>query len=48
MVDCRELGSGDIRAHHRWWFSLMPHTIGDSAGIANNWWKYIVDLNYSD
>ncbi len=30
-VDCREWGNGDIRAHHRWWFSLMPHTAGKPA-----------------
>jgi hypothetical protein len=47
LVDCREWGGGDTRAHHRWWFSLMPHSPGESAGVANNWWKYILDPNYS-
>lgn len=46
-VDCREWGSGDLRAHHRWWFSLLPHTQGSTNGILNNWWEYIVDPNHS-
>ena len=50
MVDAREWGGGDIRAHHRWWFELMPHVGGETqaAGgraISNNWWQYIVDPN---
>jgi hypothetical protein len=44
-VDCREWGGGDIRAHHRWWFSLMPHRSGQYRGIRFNWWEYIVDPN---
>lgn len=45
LVDCREWGGGDIRLHHRWWFSLLPHTGGATAGISNNWWEYIIDPN---
>ncbi len=45
LVNCREWGNGDIRAHHRWWFSLMPHRNGQYRGISFNWWKYIVDPN---
>jgi hypothetical protein len=48
LVTCREWGSGDIRAHHRWWFSLMPHQSGTTDGISNNWWEYIVDPNQSE
>jgi hypothetical protein len=49
-VDCREWGGGDIRAHHRWWFNLMPHHIGQHSSsqhvpIRFNWWEYIVDPN---
>ncbi len=44
-VDCREWGGGDIRAHHRWWFNLMPHISGQYRGISFNWWEYIVDPN---
>ncbi len=44
-VDCGEWGGGDIRAHHRWWFNLMPHRRGQYRGISFNWWEYIVDPN---
>ena len=44
-MDSREWGGGDIRAHHRWWFSLLPHAQGESMGISNNWWAYIIDPN---
>lgn len=42
-VNCQEWGNGDIRLHHLWWLSHIPHTTGTSGGIANNWWQYIVD-----
>lgn len=45
VVDCQEWGNGDIRAHHKWWFKLMPHLAGSANGIYNNWWEYIVDPN---
>jgi len=45
LSSSRDWGGGDIRAHHKWWFSLMPHHPGQSLGIANNWWRYIVDPN---
>ena len=44
-VTCREWGSGDIRAHHRWWFSLLPHVSGETNGYPNNWWEPILDPN---
>jgi hypothetical protein len=44
-VDCREWGGGDIRLHHKWWFSLLPRVGGETRGISNNWWEYIVDPN---
>lgn len=44
-MDCRDWGGGDIRAHHKWWFARLPHVIGETDGIANNWWQYIVDPN---
>jgi hypothetical protein len=35
------------QAHKRWWFSLMPHHKGrDSNGYSNNWWDYILSLDY--
>jgi hypothetical protein len=45
VLDCREWGNGDIRAHHKWWFRLMPHIPGMIASISTNWWEYIVDPN---
>ena len=44
-LDSAEWGRGDIRAHHRWWFKLMPHVNGQYDGISYNWWEYIVDPN---
>lgn len=37
-------GSGDIRGHHRWWFSRFPKAAGRTNGIRNNWWSYIADV----
>jgi hypothetical protein len=38
-------GGGEIRAHHMWWFKLLPHITGSKDGISYNWWKYILDPN---
>jgi hypothetical protein len=38
-------GNGDMRGHHLWWLSHLPKAEGESAGIANNWWRYVVDPN---
>lgn len=40
-VDAREWGGGEIRAHHKWWFSHFPHVAGRKNGIHNNWWQYV-------
>ena len=45
IVDAGVWGSGEIRAHHIWWTSLLPHITGGNGGVAYNWWKYIVDPN---
>jgi hypothetical protein len=37
-----EWGGGEIRAHHRWWLSHIPHCAGRRNGILNNWWAYII------
>jgi hypothetical protein len=42
-VTCKNWGDGDIRKHHQWWFERIPHVTGDTAGISNNWWQYIID-----
>ena len=44
-VDCREWGSGDMRAHHKWWFRHLPQAVGSTGDVANNWWRYAVDPN---
>jgi len=42
-VDFSEWGSGDIRLHHLWWFRHFPHILGDTDGVSNNWWQYVID-----
>jgi hypothetical protein len=38
-------GGGEMRAHHLWWCSHLPHVTGESDGISTNWWEYAVDPN---
>ncbi|MHB8777204.1 MAG: hypothetical protein ACYC6R_05510 [Anaerolineales bacterium] len=40
-VGSSEWGSGDTRAHHKWWFNHFPRVAGRKNGIHNNWWQYI-------
>ncbi len=42
LVNADEWGNGDIRLHHKWWFSLLPHADGvnEETGKYNNWWIY--------
>ncbi len=42
QVNCADWGSGDMREHHMWWFSLIPHVSGknQNTGKLNNWWVY--------
>ena len=46
-VNTTTWGNGDMRAHHKWWFNLLPHAAGVNAqsGKQNNWWFYIT-LDY--
>ena len=44
-VNSRDWGSGDMRRHHLWWFERLPHVEGETDGIHNNWWLYIIDPN---
>lgn len=44
-VSAGDWGGGDIRLHHKWWFERIPHVEGESDGIHNNWWTYIIDPN---
>lgn len=41
-VDCREWGNGDMRLHHLWWLKHLPRAAGETFGVSNNWWEYIV------
>jgi len=45
MVDATEWGSGDMRAHHRWWLQHLPRASGRTRGVYNNWWWYAIDPN---
>lgn len=44
-VTADEWGSGDMRAHHKWWLRHIPHAAGETDGVANNWWQYIANPN---
>ncbi len=44
-MDNTTWGGGDMRAHHLWWFEHIPKTTGETDGISNNWWEYMVDPN---
>lgn len=45
LVNADEWGNGDVRLHHKWWFTHLPKAAGRTASIANNWWQYIIDPN---
>ena len=45
QVSCDGWGGGDIEKHHVWWFDHFPRAPGETDGIANNWWRYVADLN---
>lgn len=44
MQNASAWGNGDIRGHHRWWFSRFPKAAGRINGIRLNWWSYICDV----
>jgi hypothetical protein len=48
LVDCREWGGGDIRAHHHWWLAHLPRAAGRVDGRLANWWTYAVDPHAID
>ena len=45
-VTAADWGYGDIREHHKWWFSHLPKVGGDRNGISHNWWQYVMDPNH--
>lgn len=44
MTDA-DWGNGDMRLHHIWWLNHLPKTTGETRGVQNNWWEYVVDPN---
>lgn len=44
-VNCAEWGNGNMRAHHMWWLEHLPCTDGETYGVDNNWWQYVVNPN---
>jgi len=44
-MNCQEWGDGNMRTHHLWWLKHIPRAAGETSGISNNWWIYIVDPN---
>ena len=44
-VSCDEWGGGDMRLHHLWWLAHLPRTTGETYGVSNNWWQYVVNPN---
>jgi hypothetical protein len=44
MQNANSWGGGDIRGHHRWWFSRFPKVAGRMNGVRLNWWQYICDV----
>lgn len=42
-ANCSEWGNGDIRLHHLWWFRHFAHVDGQTNGISNNWWEYVIN-----
>ena len=44
-VNSRDWGSGDMRLHHLWWLGRLLHAGGETDGIRNNWWMYVIDPN---
>jgi hypothetical protein len=37
-----EWGGGDMRAHHLWWLDHLPRVAGETDGVRNNWWAYVL------
>lgn len=44
MQNANSWGNGDIRGHHRWWFTRFPKIAGRQNGIRLNWWSYICNV----
>ncbi len=42
LMDCAEWGAGDMRLHHLWWLDHLPRVAGETDGVLNNWWYYVL------
>ncbi len=42
-VNSDEWGGGDIRLHHAWWYLHLPYAEGETNGVLNNWWEYLLN-----
>jgi hypothetical protein len=31
-----------MRAHHLWWLDHLPRVAGETDGVRNNWWAYVL------
>jgi len=42
LVNAASWGNGNTAAHHKWWFSCIPHVKGvnRTTDAYNNWWIY--------
>jgi hypothetical protein len=46
MVSCQDWESRDAsHGHIQWWLKHIPHAPGGKNGIANNWWKYTIQVD---
>ena len=47
MLNCNEWGgqADGGYAHLKCWFKHVPHMPGSKNGIANNWWRYVMQVD---
>lgn len=41
-MNCSEWGNGDMRSYHLWWLGHIPRVTGETDGVRNNWWHYLL------
>lgn len=44
-MNCTDWGDGDTRGHHLWWLDHLPRGAGETDGVRNNWWHYVLTLD---